>query len=435
MEALIIAAGRGGRIEGITKNKPKPLLCLLGLSLIERVILSSKQAGIDEFVVVVGYQGEEIKKKLGDGSKYGVKIHYVENKEWEKGNGISVLKARKLLKEHFILLMADHLFDSKILTKLKEMKLKDDECALVVDRKPKEYVDMKEGTLVKIKNDKIIDIGKRLKEYDGVDCGIFLCSPSIFNALEKSILSGDETLSGGIRVLAQNGKMKYLDVNENFWIDIDTEDDYKQAEKILCKKLIKPTDGPISRHLNRPISIRISKLLSKTRVTPNFLSFLSFIGCLLSAFFFSLGNYAYIIIGGLLSQFSSIVDGCDGEIARLKFQESDYGAWFDAVLDRYADALIILGMTYGYWHLHAYPETWIIGFVAMIGSFMNSYTAIKYDALFTKKRIPKTRLGRDIRLFIIMVGALFNQILYTLLILAILTNAESIRRVCISKNK
>ena len=96
-------------------------------------------------------------------------------------------------------------------------------------------------------------------------------------------------------------------------------------------------------------------------------------------------------------------------------------------MDRYADAFIILGMSYGYWYIYAYPQIWIIGFAALMGSFMNSYTAIKYDAIFSKK--GKIRLGRDIRLFIIMVGAIFNQVMYTLLILAILTNAESIRRV------
>jgi len=429
MKALIIAAGRGKRIDDLAKSKPKPLLPLLGLTLIERVILTSKQAGIDEFLIVIGYGGKKIKEKLGEGSKYGVRIEYVENDEWERGNGISVLKARELIKENFILLMSDHLFDASIIKKLQKAKANNG-CVLVIDRKPREHIDLEEATLVKIKNGRIVNVGKGLDKYDGVDCGIFLCSPSIFKALEESISKGDESLSGGIKILANKGKMKYMETKE-FWIDIDNKDDYKKAEEILCKNLIKSTDGLISRYLNRAISIRISKFLVKTRITPNFISFSSFIGCLLAALFFSFGKYAYVLIGGILAQFSSIIDGCDGEIARLKFQQTKYGAWFDAVLDRYADGLIILGMSYGYWYIHSHPEIWIIGFAALMGSFMNSYTAIKYDAIFAKKR--GMRMGRDIRLFIIMVGALFNQIFYTLLILAILTNAESIRRLYILK--
>lgn len=98
MKALIIAAGKGSRLGNLTKDKPKPLVRLLGLSLVERVILTAKEVGIDEFIIVIGYLGERIKEKLENGNRYGVKITYVNSTEWEKGNGVSVLKARESLK-------------------------------------------------------------------------------------------------------------------------------------------------------------------------------------------------------------------------------------------------------------------------------------------------------------------------------------------------
>jgi len=79
---------------------------------IERVILTAKQAGIDEFVVVVGYLGKKIRAKLGDGGKLGVKITCIQNTNWETGNGVSVLKAKELLKEEFVLLMAERIATS-----------------------------------------------------------------------------------------------------------------------------------------------------------------------------------------------------------------------------------------------------------------------------------------------------------------------------------
>ncbi len=437
MKALIIAAGRGSRLEGLTKDEPKPLIQLLGLSLIERVILTAKQAGIDEFIIVVGYLGEKIKERLGNGDNYGVKITYIENREWQRGNGVSVLKANHVLNENFILLMSDHIFEPKILEGLKGI-IKGDECFLCIDKKPRDYICLEDATKVKVVNDKIVDIGKELRDYNAIDCGIFLLSPIIFEALQESIGKGDETLSGGIRILARNGKIKGFDIKDRFWIDIDTKDSYEKAEKVLCKKLTKPTDGPVSKFLNRPISIRISKLLLRTEIKPNFVSVMSFGIAVLSAIFFCLGNYLSIIIGGLLAQFSSIVDGCDGEIARLRFQQSNYGAWFDAVLDRYADALIILGMTYGYWSLHNTMMIWLIGFIALIGSFMNSYTAGKYDSVLEKKikrEWFEIRIGRDVRLFIIMVGALLNQVFYILVILGLVTNIESVRRLFSLRDK
>jgi CDP-L-myo-inositol myo-inositolphosphotransferase len=153
---------------------------------------------------------------------------------------------------------------------------------------------------------------------------------------------------------------------------------------------------------------------------------------MVSAFSFALGNYTSTIIGGLMAQFSSIFDGCDGEVARLKHQTSDYGAWLDAVLDRYADAAIILGMAYGLWHLEGNNAFLFVGYFALIGSFITSYTATKYDSLIrARQRVATWRFGRDTRLLLIMLGAILNEIYFLLLTLAFITNFISIRRLLI----
>jgi len=437
LKVLIIAAGKGERLKPLIKDLPKPLTPLLGLSLIERVILTCRKTGFREFLVVVGFKSQMIKNKIGNGQKYKVNIGYIENNEWTKGNGISVLKAKDFLKEEFILLMADHIFDVKILEKIRDFCINKDECVLAIDKNPTRFIDIQEATKVKTEGDYIIDIGKNISDYDGLDCGIFKATPVLFEALEESVKKGAQTLTDGIRLLAKNKRMRYLEIEkDNFWIDIDTPSDLKKAEKILCKDLVKLTDGPISRFLNRPISIRISKFLVRTEVTPNFISFLSFGLSIISAWFFSLGDYLSNILAGVIAQLSSIIDGCDGEIARLKFKESKYGAWFDAVLDRYADALIIIGMTIGIYRFLMEPKILITGFLALTGSFMMSYTADKYDSIFRKKKVlPKVRLGRDVRLFLIMIGAFFNKIFLTLFILALFSNLEVARRLYIVKKK
>ena len=135
------------------------------------------------------------------------------------------------------------------------------------------------------------------------------------------------------------------------------------------------------------------------------------------------------MLGGLLAQFASIIDGCDGEVARLKFQGSDYGGWFDAVLDRYADGFMLFGLT---WHAYAAnpgPLILFIGFLAIIGSFMVSYTAEKYDGLMCKRVGKGFRVGRDLRVFLIFLGAIFNQVYPTLALVAVVMNIETIRRI------
>ena len=155
---------------------------------------------------------------------------------------------------------------------------------------------------------------------------------------------------------------------------------------------------------------------------------------MIAAGFFAVGNYWFLALGGIIAQFASIIDGSDGEVARLKYLSSDYGAWFDAVLDRYADAFLLFGLTWYVYSQDLSPWALGIGFLAIIGSFMLSYTADKYDKLM-KKRIQKgMRMGRDIRVFLIFLGAVLNQPYLVLIVIVVLMNVETIRRIIICRN-
>ena len=433
MKCLIIAAGKGSRLS--KRGDSKPLISLLGLPLIERTILTAKNTGINDFYVVTGYNGENLRQYLNRFSESrNINITFISNGEWGKGNGISVLKARKSFNENFILLMADHIFDESILLKLKGEKIADDEVMLSVDYsiEDNKLVDLEDVTKVLVEDKKIVDIGKNIENYNAYDTGIFLCSPAIFNGIEESLHNGDDSISGGIRVLASKGKVITFDIKESYWIDVDNEETFEKAESRLLSTLNKTSDGPISRYLNRPISTKISRYLVRTKITPNCVSFLSFVLCGIAALFYFLGGYISLVIGGMLAQLSSIIDGCDGEVARLKFQKTDFGGWFDAVLDRYADAFLLFGLTYYVYSSSVNFLYLFIGFLAIIGTFMNSYTADKYDGLMRKKIDSKSfyfRIGRDVRLFIIFLGSLVNLPLLTLIIIALLMNVENVRRI------
>ena len=435
MKCLIIAAGRGSRLA--SKGNSKPLVPLLGLPLIGRTILTARRGGINDFYVVTGYQGEKVRSYLDKlGQRTNTNITHVINEEWEKGNGISVLKAKDFIKEPFILLMADHLFDYSILEGLKKERISEDEIILATDRnESNKLVDIDDVTKVLIEDNKITAIGKNISNYNAYDTGIFLCSPVLFHAIEDSFLStGDSTLSGGIRILSGKGNAKTFDVQDSYWIDVDDENAFSKAENLLIGNLKKASDGPVSRYLNRPLSIRLTRLLLNTKIAPNHISIFAFILGILGAGFFFLGGYLNLIIGGILAQIASVVDGCDGEIARLKFKASEFGGWFDAVLDRYGDAFLLFGLTYHVYLIDGRFLYIIIGFLAIIGTFMNSYTADKYDGLMQKKLKPGMhyfRIGRDVRTFIILLGALVNLPLSILILIAFITNAENVRRVLI----
>ncbi|MFQ5661576.1 MAG: NTP transferase domain-containing protein [Gammaproteobacteria bacterium] len=431
---LIIAAGKGGRLQ--QRGDSKPLIPILGIPMIERIIRTALEVGADEFYVVIGYRGDRVRNFLEQlAERLAIRITPLVNEDWEKENGFSVLKARDVLHESFLLLMADHLFEPSLARALITLTLAKEEIALGVDGGTcNPLVDMEDVTRVKVEAGKIRGIGKGLVDFNGFDTGVFLCSPAIFKALEQSKeKNGDTTLSGGVRVLAAAGRAKAIPVS-GFWIDVDHPAAFRMAEKALLNRLRnKPNDGPVSRYLNRPISMLFSRHLAKFDITPNQISLFSFLCSLLAAGLFALGGYPALLLGGVLAQFASIIDGCDGEVARLKYQSSDFGGWFDAVLDRYADAFLLFGLT---WHLLAVEASgWVLftGFMAIIGSFMLSYTADKYDNLM-RERIKTEgrawlRMGRDVRVFLIFLGAAVNLVLPVLVVIALVMNLETLRRV------
>ena len=134
-----------------------------------------------------------------------------------------------------------------------------------------------------------------------------------------------------------------------------------------------------------------------------------------------------------MAQLSSILDSCDGEIARLKFLESKFGEWLDRVLDRYGDLFILMGLTFHTYFIHNTLTVFFIGFIAVGGKIILSYTAYVYDSKVSAH--DNFRIGRDLIIFIILIGALFNIPYITLVALAFIMNIEICKRLWVLKDK
>jgi len=452
MKCLIIAAGRGSRLSA--KGDPKPLVPVLGLSLIERVILTAKKGGLTDFYVVTGYNGEKVRRSLNRFSRSrDIPITHIINEEWEKGDGLSVLKAGRLLNENFILLMGDHIFDESILVKLKKREIADDEVILAVDHniKNNKLVHAGNAGKVVVQDNRILDIGQNINEneYNAYHAGISLCSPAVFSAIEESLSIGNDSLSEAIGMMAEKEKVKAMDIEDDYWIDVNTKSDRRKAANLLCSNSIKPA-GPITRYINAtfatwfftPLLLRIYK-----GFTANQVSVLSFIVALMSSLSFVIGH---AIIGGLLIAISSILDYCDGQIARLKHMESPFGHFADTTLDRYADGFILSGMFY--YSLSAIGSKEIAGIhwnplviggislLAIIGNLMVSYTSVtsvfNFGYVYKRRGIAAGR-GRDIRLFLLFVGGMMSYfhpifVFLALFVIVLQTNTIVISRVVLS---
>ncbi len=245
-ECLILAAGNGSRIAALSGSAPKPLVPLLGAPLLEHIVRSSNAAGIEKFVIVVGYRADAIRRWFADHPLENISISFVENVDYHKANGVSALAAKKLLRKPFLLLMADHIFEPKTAQALLHQPLEQDEVILGVDYNIDRIFDLGDATKVKLQGNHIIDISKDLLHYDALDTGMFLCSPVLFERLESAKKDGNCSLSDGMRQLALERKLNGFDVGNGHWQDVDTPEAFAYTESIFGRDF---SDSPMLQRL------------------------------------------------------------------------------------------------------------------------------------------------------------------------------------------
>lgn len=232
-DAVVLAAGNGDRFQNGTRQS-KLLQPVLGRPLILRTLATAADAGITAFHIVVGYQADTVQAVIERGAPRGCALHFTHNPNWHLENGVSVLTVRERLRDRrFALLMGDHLFEARVLTRLLETAVAPNESLLAIDAGPVHPEIAAEATKVRLNGDRITAIGKDLNSYDALDTGLFVCAPALFPALEIARLGGDTTLSGGIRQLAARGLMRGVGVGAATWCDIDTLQDLAAAEVLL----------------------------------------------------------------------------------------------------------------------------------------------------------------------------------------------------------
>jgi phosphatidylglycerophosphate synthase len=181
-------------------------------------------------------------------------------------------------------------------------------------------------------------------------------------------------------------------------------------------------EGPVSRYLNRRFSEPLARLLAPTPLTPNQVSLASFLLALGALACLALDQ---LIAGGALIQTSSVVDGVDGDLARLQNRASRFGAVFDAFLDRYADGAIVAGMAWWAWAQQDWPAPFVVGLLTLTGFLIVSYSRARLEGEGFRHVLAGANMlaSRDVRLLVAAVGAAIGQAYWTLVVLGALAYA------------
>jgi 1L-myo-inositol 1-phosphate cytidylyltransferase len=234
-DAVILMAGSGSRLRASGKLVPKPLVPVLKRPLISYVIDCLSQAGIRTLHVVVGCESGQLLGGLEPLIPAGMRFHPIENPQWKKQNGISLLSAEKHVAAPFFLMMADHLFEYSVLDLLLREGNRD-RLNLAIDKKLASIFDLEDAMKVQTDGKRVVAIGKDLATYDAIDTGAFLCSPEIFAYLRAACREDDCSLADGVRLMAADNKVCGLDIGSAWWQDVDTEAMLARAEEQLLTR-------------------------------------------------------------------------------------------------------------------------------------------------------------------------------------------------------
>jgi glucose-1-phosphate thymidylyltransferase len=235
-KGVILAAGYGRRLGSLTTTCPKVLLPLGNQeSLITYPIRALAEAGIKEIAIVIGHLAEKVMHGLGDGSQFGVKLHYLVNSNYLSGNAISVREARGWAQGNPVVLsMGDHLIEEKIVRRLLSSETSGE--SLCVDYTPAQHHKIEEATKVAVNTTGYIkNIGKELDHWNALDTGVFLITDDFFKAVDEVVQScgTDIETADVIRFLIDRGYcFDTCDVSGCFWIDVDTPKDLDLARSL-----------------------------------------------------------------------------------------------------------------------------------------------------------------------------------------------------------
>ena len=230
MKGIILAAGKGLRLNGVAGATPKCLMEVGGLTLIERQIQAFKATGIDELVVVVGFEAERVRSACGPDTRF------VENAHFNDTNSLySLWLARDLLLDGFIVMNSDVLFHPQLLSDLITAPYED---ALLVA-----YSDPSTGQLadeemkVKVRGGRVVDISKTMdpRDADGENVGIVKFGPSgakiVVEHMDALIAKGSrrDWAPRAFLSFAEERALHAIDTRGYPWIEIDFPEDYRRA--------------------------------------------------------------------------------------------------------------------------------------------------------------------------------------------------------------
>jgi choline kinase len=229
-DAIVLAAGNSERF-GDPHARSKLLYAVGGRPLIARTLEAAHRAGVRRAHIVLGHQADRVHAACVALAPDELALSFSINPRWRLEKGVSVLAARGVLaRRRFAVLPGDHLFEPAVLAHMRALPLASGESALAVDTRLDDPGLVAAATRVRTADGQVVAVGRDLRDFDALAAGILVCDDNLFDALDAACRTGDTTLSGGVRRLAEAGLVRAVPIGDARWFDIDTPADLRAAE-------------------------------------------------------------------------------------------------------------------------------------------------------------------------------------------------------------
>jgi CDP-L-myo-inositol myo-inositolphosphotransferase len=332
-----------------------------GVPLLKRTILTVKRGGADKVIVLVGAGGERLHERLAFDADLTQDVSWVLLGEGEARMQAVLADLRLLIDRPFFLVRAGRVFQADALKRLGEhLGLAQVVSGVAGDGQ-----------------------GDRLRE-----SGLYLCEPRLLDQA-RAEQDAPMPLEAALARAVSDGQRAKVDLGDAWVVSAHDRASARHATNLLIRALSKPTDGMVSRYINRRVSTVLTRLVMDWDVfIPNLFTFIALLMGLAAMLLVASGQLWGFAVGGLLYQLSSIVDGNDGEIARLKFRGSKLGGWLDTISDDITNLGFILALGAGVARASG-QNGWLV--LSVVAVSMGLFAVIQlYTYLLTNTELTTT---------------------------------------------
>jgi bifunctional UDP-N-acetylglucosamine pyrophosphorylase/glucosamine-1-phosphate N-acetyltransferase len=243
LKAVILAAGEGSRMRPLTHTRPKVMLPLANKPILEHLLIEARQAGIKEFVFVVGYRDEQIRDYFGNGEKWGVNIIYASQRK-QMGTANALRMVEELADGRFLVINGDNIVHRRDIRKLAKKVDNTMGFIAVEDTRDLGMIELHRGRVVRI-YEKEANPPSRL-----ANAGLYLLTPDIFVAIAGTAPSprGEYEITDSLALLMEQGH----DVSGqkiDYWLNLSYPWDLLSANESLLAGLEGRNQGKIEENV------------------------------------------------------------------------------------------------------------------------------------------------------------------------------------------